>query len=142
MVSKTLLFPWLERFLPWICRKRYSRFMGRILSCKSLISIDRGDFNSLFENSKYIFSREYSISAYAPDRMNLLVSEAKSDIQNLSSGHCKNLLFYIFSPKCNEVMMDEMYEIHEWLADNEDTQIQWGYGVVDDDKVKMIVIWD
>ena len=112
MVSKTLLFPLLERFLPWISRKRYSRFMGRILSCKSLISIDRGDFNSLFENSKYIFSREYSISAYAPDRMNLLVSEAKSDIQNLSSGHCKNLLFYIFSPKCNEVMMDEMYEIY------------------------------
>ena len=29
--------------------------------------------------------------------------------------------------------MDEMYEIHEWLADNEDTQIQWGYGIADDD---------
>ena len=39
-------------------------------------------------------------------------------------------------------MMDEMYEIHEWLADNEDTQIQWGYGIADDDKIKMIVIWD
>ena len=142
MVSKTLLFPWFERFLPWISRKRYSRFMGRILSSKSLIAIDRADFNCLFENSKYIFSRKYLISAYAPDRMNLLGSEAKSDIQKLSSDRCKYLLFYIFSPKCNEVMMDEMYEIHEWLADNEDTQIQWGYGIADDDKIKMIVIWD
>lgn len=142
MVSKTVLCPWIERFFTWITRRRYSRFMRRILSSKSLIAIDRGDFNCLFENSKYIFSREYSISAYAPDRMNLLVSEAKNDIQHFLSDHCKNLLFYIFSPKCNSVMMDEMNEIHEWLNNNEDTQIQWGYGEVDDDKIRMIVIWD
>lgn len=142
MVGKTMLYPWLDRIFPWIMRNRYRRFMNRIISNKSFIAIGREDFNCLFENSKYIYSREYSTSAYTPDRMDILVSEAKHDIQRFISGNCTNLLFYVFSPKNNAVLMDEMQEIHDWLSDNEDSQIQWGYGETEDDKIKLIVIWN
>lgn len=141
MIKKTRIYPWLEKLLPWISKRRCRRFMDRIVSADSSIAIDKADFSSLFAGSGHVFSREYSTSAYAPDRMNVLVAEAKHDIKRFSSGHCQNILFYIFSPKCKVLMMDEMNVINEWLQDNTEAFIQWGYGKSDDDRIRMIVFW-
>lgn len=141
MIKKTKTFPLIERIFPFIARRRYKSFVKEVTSCKSLVSINAQDCGSLFGDSKCIFSCEYSLPADTPDRMRLLVNEAKRDIQKTSKGKCKSLLFYIASPKSNTLMMDEMNEVHDWLADSKDTLIQWGYGEFDDDRIRLIVIW-
>lgn len=141
MIKKTKTFPFLERIFPCIARRRYKSFVKEVTSCKSLVSIDVQDCESLFDDSKHIYSCEYSLPADTPDRMQLLVNEAKRDILKTSEGECKSLLFYIASPKSNTLMMDEMNEVHDWLADSKDTMIQWGYGEFDGDRIRMIVIW-
>lgn len=141
MIKKTKTFPFLERIFPFIARRRYDRFAKFITSCQSLVSIDTQDCKSLFGDSKRVFSCEYSLPADTPDRMQLLVNEAKRDILKTSKGECKSLLFYIASPKSHTLMMDEMNEVHDWLADNEETMIQWGYGEFDEDRIRLIVIW-
>lgn len=141
MIKKTKTFPFLERIFPFIARWRYKSFVNEVTSCKSLVSIDAQDCENLFSDSKHVFSCEYSLHADTPDRIRLLVNEAKMDIQKTSKGKCKSLLFYIASPKSHTLMMDEMNEVHDWLADNEDTMIQWGYGEFDEDRIRLIVIW-
>lgn len=141
MIKKTKTFPFLEHIFPFIARRRYKSFVKRVTFCKSLVSIDVQDCESLFGDSRHVFSCKYSLPADTPDRMQLLVNEAKRDIQKTSKGKCKSLLFYIASPKSNTLMMDEMNEVHDWLGDNEDTMIQWGYGEFDGDRIRLIVIW-
>lgn len=141
MIKKTKTFPLLERIFSFISRRRYKSFVKEVTSCKSLVSIDAQDCESLFGDSRHIFSCEYSLPADTPDRIQLLVNEAKNDIQKTSKGKCKSLLFYIASSKNHTLMMDEMNEVHDWLADSKDIMIQWGYGEFDEDRIRMIVIW-